>query len=78
MKRYAKPFKEKLNSKNFHLAPMKNHQNVFEDCPKWPKVRSKDSHESSRNQNKVYQSSSNSSQPVGRHKVKHASERTTP
>ena len=25
MKRYAKLFKEKLSSKTFHLAPMKNH-----------------------------------------------------
>jgi hypothetical protein len=35
MKRYAKPFKEKLSSKYFHLAPMENHQKFFkEDCPK--------------------------------------------
>jgi hypothetical protein len=41
MKRYAKPFKEKISSETLHLAPMKNHQNFFnEDCPKWPKVRS--------------------------------------
>jgi hypothetical protein len=33
MKRYAKPFKEKLSSETFHLAPMKNHQKFFkEDC----------------------------------------------
>jgi hypothetical protein len=25
MKRYAKPFKEKLSSESFHLAPMQNH-----------------------------------------------------
>jgi hypothetical protein len=38
MKRYAKPFKEKLSSKSFHLAPMQNHQKFFkEDYPKWPK-----------------------------------------
>jgi hypothetical protein len=79
MKRYAKPFKEKLSSESFHLEPMQNHQKKFkEDYPKWPKVRNRDSHVYSRNQNKVYQSSSNSSQPVGRHKVKHVSERTPP
>jgi hypothetical protein len=26
MNRYAKPFKEKLSSETFHLAPMQNHQ----------------------------------------------------
>jgi hypothetical protein len=42
MKRYAKPFKEKLSSKSFHLAPMQLHQNCFkEDYPKWPKVRNR-------------------------------------
>jgi hypothetical protein len=40
MKTYAKPFKEKISSETFHLAPMENHQKFFkEDCPKWPKVR---------------------------------------
>jgi hypothetical protein len=40
MKRYAKPFKEKLSSETLHLAPIKNHQNFFkEDGPKWPEVR---------------------------------------
>jgi hypothetical protein len=78
-KRYAKPFKEKLSSQILHLAPMENHQNFFKgNCPKWPKVRNWDSHEKIRSQHKVYQSSSNSSQPVGRHKVRHASERTPP
>jgi hypothetical protein len=61
------------------LAPMKNHQNVLkEDCSKWPKVKNWDSHEKNKNQDKMYQSSSNSSKPVGRHKVRHASERTPP
>jgi hypothetical protein len=79
MKRYAKPFKEKLSSQTLHLAPMENHQKFFkEDCPKWPKVRNWDSHGKIRSQHKVYQSSSNFSQPVGRHKVRHASERTPP
>jgi hypothetical protein len=65
-KRYANPFKEKVSSEILHLAPMKNHQNFFkEDCPKWPKVINWDSHEKIRSQHKVYQSSSNSSQPVG-------------
>jgi hypothetical protein len=78
-KRYAKPFKEKLSSQTLHLAPMENHHNFFKgNCPKWPKVRSRDSHERTSSQHKVYQSSSNSSQPVGRHKVRHASERTPP
>ena len=55
MMRYSKPFKEKLSLETFHLAPMKNHQNFFkEDCPKWPKVRSWDSHVYIRNQDKVY------------------------
>ena len=79
MKRYVKPFKEKLSSESFHLAPMQFHQNFFkEDCPKWPKVRNWDSHGRFRSQHKVYQSSSNSSQRVGRHKVRHASGRTPP
>ena len=79
MKRYAKPFKEKLSSKSFHLAPMQNHHNCFkEDYPKWPKVRNMDSHENNTKQYKMYQSSSNASQPVARHKVRHASERTPP
>jgi hypothetical protein len=79
MKRYAKPFKEKLSSETCHLAPMKSHQKFFKgDNPKWSKVRNWDSHGKIRNQDKVYQSSSNSSQPVGRHKVRHASERTPP
>ena len=79
MKRYAKPFKEKLSSKTFHLAPMQNHQKCFkEDYPKWPKVRNRDSHENNKKQDKVYQSSSNSSQPVGQHKVRHASKRNPP
>jgi hypothetical protein len=35
IKRYANPFKEKLSSKSFHLAPMQLHQNCFkEDHPK--------------------------------------------
>jgi hypothetical protein len=79
MKRYAKPFKEKLSSKSFHLAPMQLHQKSFkEDYPKWPKVRNRDSHENSRKQDEVYQSSRNSFQPMGRHKVRHAGERTPP
>jgi hypothetical protein len=46
MKRYTEPFKEKLSSESFHLAPMQDHQFFFkEDYPKWPKVRNKDSHE---------------------------------
>jgi hypothetical protein len=78
-KRYAKPSKEKLSSQTLHLAPMENHQNFFkENCPKWPKVRSRDSHERISSQHKVYRCSSNSSQPVGRHKVRPASERTPP
>jgi hypothetical protein len=78
-KRYAKAFNEKLSSQTLHLAPMENHQIFFkEDCPKWPKVRNWDSHRKITSQHKVYQSSSNSSQPVGRHKVRHASERTPP
>jgi hypothetical protein len=78
-KRYAKPFKEKLSSQTLHLAPMENHQNFFKgNCPKWPKVRSRDSHERISSQHKVYRSSSNSSQPVGRHKVRHVSEWTPP
>jgi hypothetical protein len=78
-KRYAKPFKEKLSSQTFHLAPMENHQSFFKgNCPKWPKVRNWDSHERIRSQHKVYQPSSNSSQLVGRHKVIHASEWTPP
>jgi hypothetical protein len=31
MKRYAKPFKEKLSSKYFNLAPMQLHQNCFKE-----------------------------------------------
>jgi hypothetical protein len=78
-KRYAKPFKEKMSSKFLHLVPMNDHQNFFkEDYPKWPKVRNWDSHERINNQHKVYQSSNNFSHPVGRHKVRHASERTPP
>jgi hypothetical protein len=78
-KRYAKPFKEKLSSQTLHLAPMENHHNVFkEDCPKWPRFENLDSHGKIRSQHKVYQCSNNSSQPVGRHKVRHASERTPP
>jgi hypothetical protein len=51
---------------------MDSHQNFFkEDCPKWPKVGNWDSHEKIRSQHKVYLFSSNSSQPVGQHKVKH-------
>jgi hypothetical protein len=62
MKRYAKFFKEKLSSETFHLAPMKNHQNVLkEDCSKWPKVKNWDSQEINKNKDKIYQSSSNSS-----------------
>jgi hypothetical protein len=79
MNRYAKPFKEKPSSEFFRLAPMQNHQNFFkEDCPKWPKVRSRDSQVYNKKHDKMYQSFSNSSQPVGRHKVRHASERTPP
>jgi hypothetical protein len=78
-KRYAKPFKEKLGSQTLHLAPKENHRKFFyEDCPKWPKVRNWDSHVKIISQQKVYQSSSNSFQPVGQHKVGHASERTPP
>jgi hypothetical protein len=66
MRRYAKPFKEKLSSETCHLAPMESHQKFFKgDNPKWSKVRNCDSHGKIRNQDKVYQSSSNSSQPVG-------------
>jgi hypothetical protein len=79
MNRYAKPFKQKLRSQSFHLALMQNHHNVFkEDYPKRPKVRNKDSHENIKKQDKVYQSSRNSYQPVARHKFIHASERTPP
>jgi hypothetical protein len=79
MKRYAKPFKEKLSSETCHLASVESHHEFFRgDNPKWPKVRNWDLHGRIRNQDKVYQSSSNSSQPVGRHKVRHASERTPP
>jgi hypothetical protein len=54
MKRYAKHFKEKLSSKSFHLSPMQDHQKFFkEDCPKWPKIRNRDSHVHIKNQNKV-------------------------
>jgi hypothetical protein len=59
MKMYANPFKEKLSSETFHLAPMESHQKFFkEDCPKWPKVRNWDPHGKIRSQDKVYQSSS--------------------
>jgi hypothetical protein len=76
-KRYARPFKERLSSQILHLAPMVNHQKFFKgNCPKWPKVRNRDSHERVNNQHKVYQSSNNSFQPVGRHKVTHASKWT--
>ena len=76
MKSYAKPFKEKLSSESFHLAPMQDHQFFFkEDYPKWPKVRNMDSHENNRKQDNVYHSASNSSQPIARHKVRHDSER---
>jgi hypothetical protein len=78
IKRYVKPFKEKLSSETFHLAPMESHQKVFYDCPKWPKVRNWDSHGKIRSRDKLYQSSSNSFQPVGWHKVRHTSERTPP
>jgi hypothetical protein len=78
MKRYANPFKEKMSSKYFHLAPRHLHQNYFEDYPKWPRTRNMGSHENIKKQDKVYQSSSNSSQPVARHKVRDASERTPP
>jgi hypothetical protein len=72
--RYAKPFKEILSSQTLHLAPMENHQFFFkENCPKWPKVRNHDSHEKIKSHHKVYQCSSNSSQLVGRHKIRHAS-----
>ena len=73
-KRYAKPFKERLSSQTLHLAPMENRHKFFKgNCPKWPKVRNRDSHEKIRSQLKVYQCSSNSSQLVGRHKIRHAS-----
>jgi hypothetical protein len=73
-KRYAKPFKERLSSQTLHLAPMENHQIFFKrNNPKWPKVRNWDSHERINSQHKVYQSSSNFSQSVERHKVRHAS-----
>ena len=40
MKRYAKPFKEKIILEIFHMAPMENHQNFFkEDRPNWPNIR---------------------------------------
>jgi len=35
MEKYTRPFKEKLNSKSFKLAPMQLHHNCFkEDYPK--------------------------------------------
>jgi hypothetical protein len=78
-KRYAKPFKEKLSSQIFTWHLWKTIRNFLRGTvPKWPKVRNWDSHERINSQHKVYQSSSNSSQPVGRHKVRHASERTPP
>jgi hypothetical protein len=78
-KRYAKPFKERLSSQTLHLAPIINHQKYFKGIfPKWPKDGNWNSHERLNNQHKVYQSSSHSSQPVGRRKIKHASERTPP
>jgi len=78
-KRCAKLCKENLSSEISHLATMENHQKKIKgNCPKWPKVRNRISHERIYIQHKVYQHSSNTSHPVGRHKVGHASERNPP
>jgi hypothetical protein len=76
---YAKPFKEELKStnlKSFRLAQKQLHQKGFkEDFIKWLRTKKKGSHQNIRKQGKVYKSSDNSSQPVGRHKARYVSER---
>jgi hypothetical protein len=82
IKEYAKPFKEKLkkiNFKSFPLAQRKLHQKGFrESLIRWLRTRKKGFHQNIRKQGKVQKSFDNSSQPVGRHKVKSASERAPP
>jgi len=79
---YAKPIKEKLRSinfKSFCLAQRKLHQTGFkESLIRWLRTRKKGFHQNIKNQGKVQRSFDNSSQPVGRHKAKSASERVTP
>jgi hypothetical protein len=79
---YAKPFKEELKSTNFKsfcLAPIQLHQKGFkEDSIEWLRTRKRGSHQNIRKQGKVYKFSDNSYQPVGRHKVRYASEKAPP
>jgi hypothetical protein len=78
-KRYAKPFKERLSSQILHLVPMENHQNFFKgNYPKWPKDKDWNSNERVNSQHKVYLFFDKFSEPVGRYKVRHASEMTPP
>jgi hypothetical protein len=82
IKEYAKPFKEELkttNFKSFRLAPTQLHQKGFkEDSIEWLRTRKRVSSQNIRKQGKVYKSSDNSSQPVGRHKVRYANEKAPP
>jgi hypothetical protein len=79
---YSNPFKEELKStnlKSFRLAQMQLHHKEFkEDSIKWLRTKKKGSHQNIRKQGKVYKSSNNSSQPVGRHKVRYSSEKAPP
>jgi hypothetical protein len=82
IKECAKPFNEKLkttNFKSFRLAPTQLHQIGFkEDSIEWVKTRKKVSNQNIGKQDKVYKSSDSSSQPVGQHKVRYASEKAPP
>ena len=82
MEYYAKPFKEGLkltDFKSFRLAPMQLHQRGFkEHSIKWLRTKKNGSHQNIRKQGKVYKYFDNSSQPVGRHKVRYASKKAPP
>jgi hypothetical protein len=79
MEYYAKPFKEELkltNFRSFTLAQKQLHQKGFkENFIKWLRTKKKGSHQNIRKKGKMYKSSDNSSHPVGRHKVRYASEK---
>ena len=79
---YANPFKEEWKStkfKSFHLASIQLHQKGFkEDSIEWLRTRKRVSNQSNKKQDKVYKSSDNSYQPVGRHKVRYANKKDPP
>jgi hypothetical protein len=85
IKKYAKPFREKIRKLKYKIFPMaqrKLHQMRFREhlirWLSWIKVRRKAFSQNLRDQGKIRKVFNNSSQPVGRQKVKSASERATP